>query len=125
MDNMDDIVNEDLFLLPWKNLYRRYKGIRYYAGENRRSFRAWTGCSPFVAEKIIRKYKNENYLPDRSRLLIALNYMKSMPTEDEGSSAFKLTRKTYRKYVWSALHYLELFMDEINLDHRYASCFSI
>jgi hypothetical protein len=115
---MED-VNEELILLPWKNLYRRYKGVRYYAGENHRSFRAWTGVSPFVAEKIFRKYQNDNYLRDRSRVLIVLNYMKCMPTEDEGSSAFKLTRTTYRKYLWNSLYYLELFMNEINIDNRY------
>jgi len=110
--------NEQLILLPWKNLYRMFKGVRYSSGENHRSFRAWTGCSPFVCEKIFRKYQNRNYLPNRSRLIIALNYMKVMPTEDEGASSFK-TRKTYRKYVWDALFYLEYFMNEINIDYRF------
>lgn len=39
-------------------------------------------------------------------------------TEDEGSSSFKLTRSTYRKHLWNALYYLELFMSEIDIDNR-------
>jgi len=115
---MDDL-NEERILVPWKNLFRKYKGVSYYSGENHRSFRAWTGCSPFVCEKIFRKYQNPDYLPDRSRLIIALNYMKSMPTEDEGATSFKITRKTYRKYVWDVLFYLDYFMNEINIDYRF------
>jgi hypothetical protein len=118
-----DELNEELILVPWKNLFRKYKGVSYYSGENHRSFRAWTGCSPFVCEKIFRKYQHPDYLPDRSRLIIALNYMKTMPTEDEGATSFKITRKTYRKYVWGVLFYLEYIMDEINIDDRYLNSF--
>jgi len=47
--------------------------------------------------------------------------MKTMPTEDEGSTNFQITRKTYRKYVWETLFYLENFMDEIRIENRFIS----
>ena len=99
-------------LLPWLPYTNP---IPYSPGENHRAFRAWTGTDPLIAEKIFQKYQDFTYLPNRSRLLIALNYLKSMPTEDEGSSSFHITRKTYRKYV---LFYLEYVMYEINIDNR-------
>ncbi len=105
-------------LQPWINLYKFYKKKSYPADENHRAFRAWTGTHPFVAEKIFRKYKNYSFLPNRSRILIVLNYLKTMPTE-EGSSQFGISRKTYRKYVWQSLFYLEYIMTEINTDNRY------
>lgn len=108
-------------LSPWFSLYKYYKKKPYSAGENHRSFRAWTGTDPLVAEKIFQKYQDITFLPNRTRLLIVLNYLKSMPTEDEGSSSFHITRKTYRKYVWDTLFYLEYIMDEININNRYLS----
>jgi hypothetical protein len=111
--------DESEIIRPWRNLYFFYKGVNYSEGENHRAFKAWTGVLPNVAEKIFAKYRDEDFLPDRSRLIILLNYMKTMPTEDEGSTNFQLTRKTYRKYVWQAMYYLEYKMDEIRVENRY------
>jgi len=96
-----------------------FKKLIYSDSENHRSFKAWTGVLPNVAEKIFIKYHNEEFLPNRTRLLIVLNYMKTMPTEDEGSSHFQITRKTYRKYLWETLFYLEQIMDEIRIENRF------
>jgi len=104
---------------PWENLFFFYKGKKYSASENHRSFKAWTGVLPDVAEKIFLKYFDKDFLPDRSRVLMVLNYLKTMPTEDEGSSNFKITRKTYRKRLWQSIHYLDFSMKEINLEDRY------
>jgi hypothetical protein len=104
---------------PWSNLFYFYKGVKYSDAENHRAFKAWTGVLPQVAEKIFLKYHDSDFLPDRSRLLIALNYMKLMPGEDDGSSNFQISRKTYRKYVWTTIYYLEFKMDEIDVENRY------
>jgi len=112
-------MNDDDMVRPWRNLYYYYKKANYSDSENHRSFKAWTGVLPNVAEKIFIKYLNEEFLPNRSRLLILLNYMKAMPTEDEGAASFQITRKTYRKYVWESIYYLECSMNEILLENRF------
>jgi hypothetical protein len=117
---MNEEDYEDEIIRPWANLYYFYKGIKLSYTENHRAIKAWTGVLPNVAEKIFVKYYDRDFLPDRSRLLVALNYMKTMPTEDEGSTNFQIkSRKTYRKYVWQTLHYLDFTMKEINLENRY------
>jgi hypothetical protein len=108
------------YLRPWANLYYLYKGAKYSSGENDRKFKSWTGVSPEVAEIIFQKYKDQQGLPDRTRLLIVLNFLKNMPSEDDGSSTFKLnSRTTYRKYLWSGVEYLYQNMTEIEIHDRY------
>jgi Mg2+ and Co2+ transporter CorA len=105
-------------ILPWANLYKFYKHKNYSPAEDHRAFRAWTGIHPSVAEKIFTKYQHP-CLPDRTRLLIVLHFLKDMPSEEEGSSRFQLTRNTYRKYLWSSIEYLDYKMDEIDIEDRY------
>jgi hypothetical protein len=108
--------------IPWENLYYHFKGVKYTNGENDRKFKAWTGTSPMVAEYIFLHYQHLDHLPNRTRLLIVLNYLKSSPTEDEGSSQFKLSsRTTYRKYLWNAIDYLSNSMNEIDMNNRFNS----
>jgi hypothetical protein len=95
--------------------------LKYSANEEHRKFKAWTGVTPTVAESIFQKYFNPIGLPDRSRVLIVLQFLKSMSTEDEGAAEFKLSRKTYRKYLWSAIEYLNESMNEIDISRRYSS----
>ena len=111
-------------LLPWKNLYALYKNTNYSASEDHRKFKAWVGVHPNIAEYIFSKYQDRDYLPNRTRLLIVLYFLKDMPTEDEGAAQFQInSRTTYRKYLWDSLHYLDYQMDEIKLEDRYKPFF--
>jgi len=106
--------------LPWTNLYEHYKGIKCCAAENHRKFKSWTGVHPEVAEFIFNKYQDAQCLPNRTRLLVVLHFLKDMPSEDEGSSRFKISsRNTYRKFLWETIHYLDYAMNEINLEDRF------
>lgn len=110
----------DWNLKPWAILYYYYKGIKYSGSENDRRFRAWTGVCPDVAEYIFKKYVDEDNLPDRTRVLIVLNFMKNMPTEDEGATAFRIgSRTTYWNYLWKAIVYLNDNMTEIDIEERF------
>jgi len=112
---MDNILE-----IPWLNLFQLYKGVKCSSAENHRKFRAWAGVHPLVAEKIFRKYKHE-CLPNRTRLLIVLHFIKDMPSEDAGADQFHLgSRNTYRKYLWESLDYLDFFMNEIKLGDRFS-----
>ncbi len=83
------------------------------AGDHR-AFRAFTGVHPMVAEKIFMKYYHWFYLPDRSKLLMVLHYLKDMPSEDNACFTFKLgSRNTYRKWLWRVLYYLDHVMTEV------------
>jgi len=123
----DNVSLEDQFdirLLPWKILWKKYKGTNYSSSESHRKFRAWTGVHPYVAEYIFDKYQTilDGPLPNRSVLLITLHYLKDMPSEDEGSSRFKISsRNTYRKYLWNAVDYLNIVMNEIKIENRLLS----
>jgi hypothetical protein len=103
--------------------YKHFKGIKYTSGENDRKFLAWTGVTPAVAEYIFINYQHPDFLPNRSRVLIVLHFLKASPTEDEGSSDFKISsRTTYRKYLWNAIDYLSNSMkEEININNRFSS----
>jgi len=108
-------------LLPWRNLYELYCGTKYQAGEDHRRFRAWTGVSPQVAEKIWVKYKHSVWMPECTHLLIVLHFLKVMPTEDLGAAQFQFgSRNTYRKYLWRTLGYLNDSMTEINIEDRFS-----
>jgi hypothetical protein len=87
-------VEQDEAFLPWANLYRTYKGINLSRAENDRKFRSWTGVAPEVAEAIFVKYQHPQCLPDRTTLLIVLNFLKNMPTEDNGLLSFILRAET-------------------------------
>jgi hypothetical protein len=106
-------------ILPWANLYKFYKHMNYSPAEDHRAFKAWTGVHPLVAEEIFNKYQHP-CLPDRTRVLIVLHFLKDMPSEDEGASSFRITRKTYRKYLWEAVEYLDFTMHEINIEQRFS-----
>lgn len=101
---------EETIVKPWLDLYETYKGVKCGASEDYRRFKAWTGCSPDVCEFIFCKY---NLLPNRTHLLIVLTFLKNMPSEDEGSSNFRICRPTYRKYLWDTLFYLKGSMNEV------------
>jgi len=89
------------------------------AGDHR-AFRAFTGVHPMVAEKIFMKYYHWFYLPDRSKLLMVLHYLKDMPSEDNACFTFKLgSRNTYRKWLWRVLYYLDHVMTEISYEKRF------
>jgi len=105
-------------ILPWVNLYVLYKGMKYSSAEDHRKFKAWTGVHPNVAEYIFNTYQHE-CLPNRTRVLIVLHFLKDMPSEDEGASEFKISsRNTYRKYLWDSLLYLDHKMNEIKIEER-------
>ena len=59
------------------------------------------------------------FLNNSSRLFITLHFLKNAPTEDLGAATFKMTRNTYRKYLWSTLMYLNLVMEEIHIENRF------
>jgi len=108
-------------LLPWINLFHYYKGIEYNPIDNHRKYKSWVGMDPFDAETVFTKYFHNHFLSERSHLLIVLHFLKTMPTEDEGASEFKVkTRTTYRKRLWSTLYYLDYIMNEVNLENRFS-----
>ena len=110
----EDDLEFDVKIYPWINLHKFYWGSTTYPLEgDHRAFRAWTGVHPLVAEKIWQKYGNCEELPDRSWLLIVLHFLKDMPSEDIGALLFKLSRKTYRLHLWTALNFLDKVMDEV------------
>jgi hypothetical protein len=81
-------------------LYENYNGIPYSKAEDHRKFKAWVGVDPIVCEKIFSKYQNK-CLPNRSRLLIVLFYLKHMPTEDEGAAiAYQCKLLVYINYIF-------------------------
>lgn len=114
---LDDLEDENeleaTIARTWQCLYYFYKGTRCGKSEDYRKFKAWVGCSPDVCEFIFRKYQNDVYLPSRKFLLIVLNFLKNMPSQDEGAASFKISRPTYRKYLWSTLLYLDRTMTEV------------
>ncbi len=113
-------MENEIELLPWRNLYKIYKGIKYSETEDHRRFKAWVGVHPSVAEFVFSKYQDTTCLPNRTRLLIVLYFLKDMPSEDEGSAEFNInSRNTYRKYLWESIHYLDYVMTEIKIEDRY------
>lgn len=118
------MADNSIELLPWINLFKLYKQVNYSEAENHRKFRDWTGVHPIVAEKIFTQYVDVSCLPNRTRLLIVLHFLKKMPTEDEGATQFQLgSRTTYRKYLWDSLNYLDYYMNEIKIEDRYYNFF--
>lgn len=120
LDPINKIRSAQLFneiVQPWLDLYFYYKNVSCSTCEDYRQFRAWVGVSPDVAELIYKKYLHP--LLPRDRLLLLLNWLKAMPSQDEGSSSFRLSRPTYRKYLWETLDYLNLSMTEV-----FFRCFS-
>jgi hypothetical protein len=110
----------DPIIRPWANLYYYYKGLKYSPAEDDRKFKAWTGVCPQVAEVLFQKYYDPKGLPDRTRLLIVLHFMKVMPSIDEGASTFKIaSRTTYSKYLWDTVEYLDDNMTEIDISNRF------
>ena len=105
-------AKEKQYVAPWLQLYKFYKSVRCSVSEDYRQFKAWTGCSPDVCELIWIKYCR-GVLPKRDYLCLALNFLKCMPTQDEGASSFQLSRPTYRKRLWDTLRYLYARMDEV------------
>jgi len=104
---------------PWETLYNVYNLDRYSAAETHRKFTAFTGVVPCVAEIIFQRYYDVDHLPNRSRLLLVLFYLKTAPTENVGAAKFGLTRTTYRIRLWDTLEYLDNTMDEIHLNGRF------
>jgi len=112
-------MNVENSIKPWANLYFHYKRIPYNPSENHRKFKSWTGVDPHIAELIFLKYFHRKHLPNRSRLLIVLHFLKTMPTEDEGASQFKIkSRTTYRKQLWQSINYLDYIMEEVDIQKR-------
>ena len=103
---------------PWINLYELYVGS-FSKVDNDRAFRAFTGTSPEVAERIFRSYSHPKFLT-RTKLFMVLNYLKDYPSEDNASRQFNFkTRTTYRKHVAETLEYLNYVMVEIDLESRF------
>lgn len=98
---------------PWLTIYQNYKGVPCSPTDDYRQFRSWVGLSPDVAEMIYYKYPHPVLL-SRERLLLVLNWLKCMPSQNEGSSSFHLSRPTYRKYLWETINYLDLAMKEVS-----------
>lgn len=103
-------------LTPFKIIFENHIG-KWSESEDCRHFRSFFGIHPEVAEVIIRRYGSE-YL-NRFNLLIVLHYLKVYPTDVIGSHLFKLSRPTYRKYLWNTINYLHSVMDEINMENRF------
>jgi hypothetical protein len=104
---------EEAIVAPWLELFQYYKRCKCGISEDYRRFKAWVGVSPDVAEMIYSKYFHLSFLPSRNRLLLVLNFLKNMPSQDEGASNFRLSRPTYRKYLWETLEYLDKTMNEV------------
>jgi hypothetical protein len=104
---------EEEIVYPWLALFKHYKQTPCGLSEDYRRFKAWLGVSPDVAEMIYCKYFHESLLPDRDRLALVLNFLKNMPVQDERASNFRLSRPTYRKYLWETLTYLHQTMKEV------------
>ena len=107
------ITFEEKIVAPWLNLYLKYKGVKCSKTEDYRSFKAWVGVTPDVAEMIFTKYNDPFGLPSRDRLLIVLNFLKCMPSQDDASVNFGISRPTYRKYLWGTLFHLNKVMNEV------------
>jgi len=110
-------MNESI-RLPWINLYKRYCGI-FSPEDEDRCFRAFTGVAIEVAEAIYIKCCHEIHLSSRTVLLLVLNFLKTYDTQDNSCRRFGMTRKTYRKYLWGAIDYLDAVMTEISLENRF------
>ena len=104
---------EDEIARPWLILYKNYKGVACSTSEDYRQFKAWTGCTPDVCELIWIKYGQ--LLPAKDDVCLMLNFLKCMPTQDEGASSFKISRPTYRKRLWNTLWYLYGTMNEVSV----------
>lgn len=104
----------------WIKLYEIFNGMKCSRGEDDRKFKAFAGCAPEVAEYIYLKYRDDHYLKHRDYLLLLLHFLKTNPTEDAGAAMFKLaSRNTYRKRLWELMYYLDLKMDEIDIESRF------
>lgn len=99
---------------PWLDLYKQIKGVRCSPTEDFRQFKAWVGVVPVVAEMIFIKYSHEFFLTKRKHLALLLNFLKNMPSQENGAADFGMTRPTYRKYLWRTLDYLYLEMKEVS-----------
>jgi hypothetical protein len=116
-----DFFRRRMDVSRWIKLYNTY-GHSYSSKEGNRKFCSFAGVSPEVAETIYSKYSTigkHSALYDRFRLLIVLHFLKTAPTEDLGSTTFKMARNTYRKLLWCAINYLNSVMTEINIEDRY------
>jgi hypothetical protein len=98
---------------PWLDLYKQIKGVRCSPTEDFRQFKAWVGVVPVVAEMIFIKYSHEFFLTKRKYLALLLNFLKNMPSQENGAADFGMTRPTYRKHLWRTLDYLYLEMKEV------------
>lgn len=107
---------------PWLDLYFQFKGVRSTSTEDYRAFKAWVGVSPDVAEMIFCKYFASRSDKARFCLALTLNFLKCMPTQDEGAANFKISRPTYRKYLWRTIDFLNQSMNEVFLTD--ISCYS-
>lgn len=100
-----------------KALSRIQERTRCSPCEDFRQFRAWVGVTPDVVEMIYQKYYHPVLLT-RSRLLLVLNWLKTVTSQDEGSSSFQISRPTYRKYLWETIDYLDASMTEVNFNTK-------
>jgi len=103
-------------LIPFKIIFEHYIG-KWSEVEDFRYFRSFFGIHPEVACVIMKRYGSE-YL-NRFNLLIVLHYLKVYPTDVVGSFLFKLSRPTYRKYLWNTINYLNEVMCEIDIENRF------
>jgi hypothetical protein len=106
---------------PWVGLYWKYKNVKCSPTEDYCQFKAWTGCTPDVCELIWLKYCQQ-FVPSRDYLCLALHWLKCMPSQDEGASAWQLSRPTYYKRLWEMLWFLYGALDEVWSLLRYCIC---
>ncbi len=115
---MNDFVKNEISIKHWIVLFNRYSH-RYRDSENDRKFKSFTGVAPQVAETIFQKYQDRDKLRHRKWLLLVLHYLKNAPTQDTGAQIFKISRPTYRKKLWETLLFLDVIMEEVQLEHRF------
>lgn len=73
---------------PWTQLYRQIHGVRCSPTDDHRQFKAWLGVHPDVAEMAWVKYSDDVFLKDRIHLALVLNFLKKMPTMQNGAASF-------------------------------------
>jgi hypothetical protein len=103
----------------WRMLYKQFFG-GYSPHDNERDFRSAIGVHPEVAELIFLRYGISSKSATRSRLFIALHYLKNYPKESNVYRKFGYkTRTTYRNHVKETLYFLDSVMKEVYLDKRF------
>lgn len=86
-----------------------YRVIARETESNKRRFKEYFGCSPFLCSVIwsmLAGYWLIGGAPEPSHLLWALLFLKQYSTEAINGALAKCDEKTYRKWVWEMISFI-------------------